>query len=345
MYNSLKANSRTPSLRHILALAVVINSATITDMKKRLLTGLQSSGDLHIGNYFGALKPFLDIYQDYDSFLMVADYHALTSVREPAVMQRNILNVVRDYLAVGVDPEKAVIFRQSDNQDHMELGWVFNCMVTVPFLMQGHAYKDKVAKGIEPNAGLFTYPMLQAADITLYDTDIVPVGEDQRQHLEYTREAVRKVNQSYNTELLKEPETLILDAVGVVPGTDGAKMSKSYKNTIPLFGTREEIQKAVMSIVTDSSGERPEHVYAIHTLFRSGGELERLYTENQGKYKALKDALADDIDKHIAPMRERRANITDEMIKQVLKEGVEKARIISGPVLERVRRAIGISLK
>jgi tryptophanyl-tRNA synthetase len=313
-------------------------------MKKRLLTGLQPSGDLHIGNYFGALKPFLDIYQNYDSFLMVADYHALTSVRDPHMMHQNIYNVVRDYLAIGIDPEKAVIFRQSDNQDHMELGWVFNCIVTVPFLMQGHAYKDKVAKGIEPNAGLFTYPMLQAADITLYDTDIVPVGEDQRQHLEYTREAVRKVNQSYNTELLKEPETLILDGVGVVPGTDGTKMSKSYKNTIPLFGTREQIQKAVMSIVTDSSGEHPEHVYAIHTLFRSEAELETLYEENKGKYKTLKDALAEDIDAHLAPMRERRNEITDAQVRTVLADGVSRAKAISHETINRVRQTIGISL-
>jgi len=313
-------------------------------MKKRLLTGLQSSGDLHIGNYFGALKPFLDIYEEYDSFLMVADYHALTSVRDPQTMRQNIYSVVRDYLAVGVDPKKAVIFRQSDNQDHMELGWVFNCMVTVPFLMQGHAYKDKVAKGIEPNAGLFTYPMLQAADITLYDTDLVPVGEDQRQHLEYTREVVRKLNQSYNAELLKEPETLILDGVGVVPGTDGAKMSKSYKNTIPLFGTREEIQKAVLSIVTDSSGERPQHVYAIHTLFRTPAELEVLYEENKGKYKNLKDALAEDIDSYIAPLREKRASITDEDIRAVLADGVTRAKVVSGPVLDRVRTAVGINL-
>jgi len=313
-------------------------------MKKRLLTGLQSSGDLHIGNYFGALKPFLDMYQDYDSFLMVADYHALTSVRDPEVMRRNIYNVVRDYLAVGIDPQKATIFRQSDNQDHMELGWVFNCMVTVPFLMQGHAYKDKVAKGLEPNAGLFTYPMLQAADITLYDTDVVPVGEDQRQHLEYTREAVRKVNQAYNTEFLKEPETMILDAVGIVPGTDGMKMSKSYKNTIPLFGTREEIQKAVMSIVTDSGGDRPEHVYAIHSLFKTEAELEPLYETNKGKYKNLKDALAEDIDTYLSPMRERRKEISDEHIRGVLKNGVEKAKIVSNATIERVRQTVGISL-
>jgi len=313
-------------------------------MKKRLLTGLQSSGELHIGNFFGALKPFLDIYEDYDSYLMVADYHALTSVREPSVLRQNIYNVVRDYLAVGVDPKKAVIFRQSDNQDHMELGWVLDCMVTVPFLMQGHAYKDKVAKGIEPNAGLFTYPILQAADIALYNIDVVPVGEDQRQHLEYTREAVRKLNLAYEADLLKEPETLILDGVGVVPGTDGAKMSKSYKNTIPLFGSREEIQKAVMSIVTDSSGERPEHVYAIHRLFKSEAALEPLYNEYKGKYKILKDALAEDIDGYLAPMREKRAEITDEMVREVLKDGVAQAKTVSHETLKRVRGAIGITL-
>jgi len=313
-------------------------------IKKRLLTGLQASGDLHIGNYFGALKPFLDMYDEYESYLMIADYHALTSVRDPELLRRNTINVVKDYLAVGVDPSKAVIFRQSDNQDHTELAWILNCMVTVPFLMQGHAYKDKVTKGIEPNAGLFTYPMLQAADITLYDTDVVPVGEDQRQHLEYTREAVGKVNRAYTSELLKEPETMILDAIGIVPGTDGAKMSKSYKNTIPLFGSTQEIEKAVMSIVTDSSGERPEHVYAIHRLFKSAEELDPLYEEYKGRYGDLKKFLAADIENMIAPMRAHRNAITDEEVRIVLAEGVAKAKEISTKTLQRVRTAIGINL-
>lgn len=309
--------------------------------KKRLLTGLQPSGDLHIGNYFGALKPFVDIYQDYESFLMVADYHALTSVRDPEALHRNTLNVVRDYLAVGVDPEKVVIFRQSDNQDHTELGWVLNCMVTVPFLMQAHSYKDKVAKGIEPNAGLFTYPMLQAADIALYDTDVVPVGEDQRQHIEYTREAVGKFNRAYG-EILKEPKEMILDGVGVVPGTDGAKMSKSYGNTIPLFGTTEEIKKATMSIVTDSLGERPENVYAIHRLLKSADELDPIYEAHKERYGDIKKILVADLEDLIAPMRERRASISDEHVREVLAAGAEKARAISRTTLARVRTAIGI---
>ena len=312
-------------------------------MKKRLLTGLQSSGTLHIGNYFGALKPFVDTYEDYDSFLMVADYHALTSLRDPEQLRQNIINVVKDYLAVGVDPNKAVIFRQSDNQDHMELGWVLNCMVTVPFLMQAHSYKDKVAKGLDANAGLFTYPVLQAADIALYDTDVVPVGEDQRQHIEYAREAVGKFNRAYG-EVLKEPAEMILDGVGVVPGTDGQKMSKSYGNTIPLFGTKEEIEKAVMSIVTDSSGERPEHVYAIHSLLRPTSELDPIYEEHRGRYGDLKKILVEDLETFIAPMREKRLQITDDQVHAVLAVGATQAKEISNKTIDKVRSAIGINL-
>lgn len=311
--------------------------------KKRLLTGLQPSGNLHIGNYFGALKPFADIYEDYESFIMVADYHALTSLRDPEALHTNTLNVVRDYLAIGIDPEKAVIFRQSDNQDHMELGWIFNCMVTVPFLMQAHSYKDKVAKGIEPNAGLFTYPMLQAADIALYDTDVVPVGEDQRQHLEYSREAVGKFNRSFG-EILKEPKEMILEGVGVVPGTDGTKMSKSYGNTIPLFGTTEEIEKAVMGIVTDSEGGRPENVYAIHRLLKLTDELDPVYEAHKGRYGDLKKLLAADLETLIAPMREKRASITDTEVKEVLEEGARKAKEISSETLLKVRSAIGLKI-
>lgn len=312
--------------------------------KKRLLTGLQSSGTLHIGNYFGALKPFTDIYEQYDSYLMVADYHSLTSLRDPKQLHENIINVVKDYLAIGVDPDKAVIFRQSDNQDHMELAWILNCMVTVPFLMQAHSYKDKVAKGLEPNAGLFTYPMLQAADIALYNIDKVPVGEDQRQHLEYTRKAVDKFNRAFG-KILKQPAEMILDGVGVIPGTDGQKMSKSYGNGIPLFGTQKEIEKAVMRIVTDSTGERPENVYAIHKLVKTEAELEPIYETHKGRYGDLKKILATDLENFIAPMRETRNKITDEYVKEILAAGAEKAKKVSNKTLSAVREAIGISLK
>jgi len=313
----------------------------MTTAKKRLLTGLQSSGTLHIGNYFGALKPFVDTYEDFDSYLMVADYHALTSLRDPKQLRENIINVVKDYIAVGVDPTKAVIFRQSDNQDHTELGWVLNCMVTVPFLMQAHSYKDKVAKGLEPNAGLFTYPMLQAADIALYNIDVVPVGEDQRQHIEYSREAVGKFNRQYG-EILKAPREIILDSVGVVPGTDGQKMSKSYGNTIPLFGTQKEIEEAVMSIVTDSDGDRPEHVHAIHRLLKSEEELAPIYEEHKGRYGDLKKILAADLETFIAPMRDKRAQVTNEEVNELLAYGVKQAKAVSNQTLSQVRIAIGI---
>ncbi len=311
--------------------------------KKRLLTGLQSSGTLHIGNYFGALKPFVDIYRDYESHLMVADLHSLTSVRDPHALRQNIIDVVKDYVAAGVDPKEAIVFKQSDVPEHTELAWIFECLVTVPFLMQGHAYKDKVAKGIEASAGLFNYPMLMAADILLYDTEIVPVGEDQRQHIEYAREAANKFNLAYG-ETFVPPQEMILRAVGIVPGTDGEKMSKSYKNTIPLFGTKEEITKAVMSIVTDSGSDTPPNVCAIHKLLKSESELAPLYEEHKGKYKNLKEALIEDLDAFINPMREKRAAITDSDVKVILTDGAARAHERASKKMFEVREKVGISI-
>ncbi len=312
-------------------------------VKLRRLTGLQPSGQLHIGNYFGALKPFVDEYQNYDSFLFIPDYHALTSLRDPVALRTNITNAVKDYIAVGVDPAQLTLYKQSDIPEHTELAWIFDCLVTVPFLMQGHAYKDKVAKGLEPNAGLLTYPMLMAADILLYDTDIVPVGEDQRQHVEYAREAAAKFNTAYG-QTFKEPKESISKTLGIVPGTDGQKMSKSYGNTIPMFGSREEIAKAVMSIVTDSSGERPENVYAIHKLFKTEAELGPLYEQHKGKYQVLKEALIEDIEAFVAPMREKRGDITDEEVKKILEEGAQKARALASAKMADVRQRVGVTL-
>lgn len=317
--------------------------------KKRILTGIKPSGALHLGNYFGALKPFVDSVKETNDevFLMVADYHALTTLHNKEEMRNNTIDLVKNYLVAGVDPKRVVLFRQSDNLHHFELGWVFNCLVSVPFLMQAHAYKDRVNKGEEANAGLFTYPMLMAADIVLYDADEVPVGEDQRQHIEYAREAVGKFNRAFG-DTLKTPQEKITKNVGIVPGTDGQKMSKSYKNVIPFLGETEEIKKAVMGIVTDSSGERPENVYQLHkVVFENTGrevaELDALYAENIGKYKNLKDALFIDIEKLAAPMREKKQAISDDEVKAVLAEGAEKARAVSEKVMSRVRTAIGIN--
>ncbi len=315
----------------------------IGNQHKRLLTGLQPSGRLHIGNYFGVLKPFADMYGTYESFLLVVDYHALTTLRDPQELRKNILDVVRNYIAVGIDPLKATIFKQSDVQEHTELAWIFDCLVSVPFLMQAHAYKDKVARGLEANAGLFNYPMLMAADILMYDTDTVPVGEDQRQHIEYAREAAAKFNTAFG-ETFKEPKEHILKGAGIVPGTDGKKMSKSYGNTIPLFGTKDEIARAVMSIVTDSTGDRPETVYAIHKYFRSEEELEPLYEKNRGNYKALKEMLIEDIEALVAPMRDKRRDVSDEEVKNILRDGSERARMIASAKMADVKRKIGVIL-
>ena len=309
----------------------------------RLFTGLQPSGTLHIGNYFGALKPAVELAKEYEAMLMVADYHALTTLRDPAELRANIVSATRDYLAAGIDPTKTIVFKQSDVPQHMEMSWIFQCLVTVSFLELAHAFKDKVAKGLESNAGLFAYPMLMAADILLYDTDIVPVGADQRQHVEYAREAAAKFNNAFGVTF-KLPKEHIMADVPTIPGTDGRKMSKSYGNTIPLFGTKDEIAKAVMGIVTDSSAGKPEHVYAIHKLFRHGESLEQLYTEHEGKYKALKEALIEDIETVIAPMRERRDAITDEEVKLILVKGGERAEELASAKMAAVREAVGVAI-
>jgi tryptophanyl-tRNA synthetase len=310
---------------------------------KRVFSGVQPSGALHIGNYFGALKQWVEMSQQDDCIFCVVDYHALTTVKDAALLRQNIIDTTKTLLAIGIDPQKSIIFKQSDVQEHTELAWMLETLVTVKFLELAHAYKDKVAKGLEANAGLFNYPMLMAADILLYDTDVVPVGKDQQQHVEYAREAAAKFNLAYG-QTLKEPQEKIQEEVAVVPGVDGQKMSKSYKNTIPLFGSEEDTLKAVMSIVTDSSGERPEHVYAIHRLFRTEAELAPIYEANKGQYKALKETLAADINETLAPMRARYAALTDEEVKKVLAEGAAKAKAIASKKMADVRQKVGVSL-
>lgn len=310
---------------------------------QRLLTGLQPSGTLHIGNYFGALKPFIELSRKHDSMLMIADYHALTSLKDASELHDNILSVTKDYLAAGINPSESIIFKQSDVPEHTELAWIFQCLVTVPFLQQSHAYKDKVAKGLEANAGLFAYPMLMAADILLYDTDVVPVGADQRQHVEYAREAATKFNNAFG-DTFKEPKEMIVEAIATVPGTDGKKMSKSYGNAIPLFATKDEIAKAVMGIVTDSGGERPENVYVMHLLFKTEEELAPLYEANQGKYKALKEALIEDMEAFVSPMRNVRDGISDEEAAKVIQEGGARARTRASKKMDDVKTKIGVTL-
>jgi tryptophanyl-tRNA synthetase len=311
--------------------------------KKILLSGIQPSGRLHIGNYFGAMKQFVDLQDTYDTNISIVNYHALTTVGDPQKLKEDTIGAVIDHLAIGLDPEKVALFMQSDVPQITELAWIFNTLITVPYLSRAVAYKDKVEQGIEASVGLFDYPVLMAADILITGAQVVPVGADQKQHVEIARDIAQKFNHKYG-ETFVLPEVLIQETVATVPGIDGRKMSKSYNNTIPLFASRDEITKQVMSIVTDSSGDRPEHVYAIHKLFKSEEELESLYKENEGNYKVIKEALIEDIDAFIAPLREKRAELdkNHDLVLDILKRGGEKARANAEKKMKDVREKIGI---
>ena len=317
----------------------------MTQNRKILLSGIQPSGRPHIGNYFGAMRQFVEMQNEHDCFFMIVDYHALNTIQDAKTLKQNIIDLAIDYLAIGLNREKSVIFKQSDVSEHTELAWIFDTITTVPYLERAHAYKDASIKGKERSVGLFNYPMLMAADILLYDTDLVPVGADQKQHVEITRDTAEKFNRVYG-ETFKLPEAKILPEVAIVPGIDGRKMSKSYGNTIPLFATDEEIEKAVMGIVTDSSGGIPKNVYEIHKLFRSESELASLYQSKAGKYKDLKEALIEDIKTFIRPLRERRKEVIDDVnvVLAVLKEGGERAKEKASKKMNEVREKIGVSL-
>ncbi len=312
--------------------------------KKILLSGVKPTGRPHIGNYFGAMKQFADLQNDYECYFMIADYHALNHIHNANDMKENIFGVALDYLAIGLDPEKVTIFKQSDVSAHTELAWMFDSITTMPYLMRAHAFKDAEAKNKEISVGTFNYPMLMAADILLYDTDVVPVGQDQKQHIEITRDTAEKFNHTFSADVFKLPNPLIVEGVATVPGIDGQKMSKSYNNTIPLFSSDEEIEKQVMAIVTDSSGERPENVYAIHKLFRSETELASLYEDKKGKYKDLKEALIEDIKTFIAPLRARREALAADMttVERILVDGAARANIRASAKLADAKRAIGV---
>ena len=313
--------------------------------KKILLSGVKPTGAPHIGNYFGAMKQFVDLQKDYDGYVFIADYHALNFIQSKKEMEKNIIGVLFDYLAIGLDPEKLVIFKQSDISEHTELAWIFDTLTTMPYLMRAHAFKDAEAKNKEICVGTFNYPMLMAADILLYSPDIVPIGSDQKQHVEIARDTAEKFNRIFG-ETFKLPESKIIEEVATVPGIDGKKMSKSYNNHIPLFSEYEEIKKCVMCIVTDSSGGVPKNVYAIHKLFRSDEELKKIYKEKEGKYKELKELLIEDIEKFIAPLREKRKEFEKDIPKAlaILKAGSEKAKKIAEEKMKEVREKIGVNI-
>lgn len=308
---------------------------------------MKPTGTAHIGNYFGALKQWVDLQNgdQHECYFMLADYHALNFIQDAGEMHALTRELAKTLLAIGLDPERVTIFKQSDVPAHTELTWIFDTITTMPYLMRAHAFKDAEARDKEINVGTFNYPMLMAADILLYDTDLVPVGADQKQHIEYTRDTAEKFNRVFGAEIFKLPKEHIMPEVATVPGTDGQKMSKSYGNTIPLFASTEELTKAVMGIVTDSSGDRPENVYAIHKLLKQEDELVSLYEENKGNYKALKETLAADLDAFIAPMRARYESLdqNDAEVDEVLARGAEIARAKATAKLGHVRKAVGVA--
>lgn len=313
--------------------------------KKVFLSGIQPSGKPHIGNYFGMMKQLLAAQEQYTVYVLIVDYHALKSVKTAEEMQENIKGVVLDYLALGLDPEKVIFFKQSDVSEHTELCWIFDNITTMSYLMRAHAFKDAEAKNKEIDVGTFNYPMLMAADILLYDSDVVPVGADQKQHIEIARDTAEKFNRLYG-DTFKLPEAMIMKDVAVVPGTDGKKMSKSYGNTIPLFAEYEEIKKAVMGIVTDSGEGIPKNVYAIHNLLRPASELLPIYESKAGKYKELKELLIEDLEKFIAPMREKRRVYEKDIPKalEILRSGGEKAKKVAEAKMAKVRAKVGVDI-
>lgn len=320
--------------------------------KKILLSGVKPTGRPHIANYFGAMKQFVDMQSDYESFVMLADYHALTQLHNPHELRTNAFGVICDYFGIGLDPEKVTLFRQSDVPEHTELAWIFDCITTMPYLMRAHAYKDAEAKNKEISVGSFNYPMLMAADILLYDTDIVPVGADQKQHVEYARDTAEKFNRLFG-DTFKLPKEYIVSEVATMSGIDGRKMSKSYDNYIPLFGTDDEIRSQVMKIVTDSKGveeaKNPEsdNIFALHKIISKDqlSDLEARYREGKIGYKESKEILAENIIKLVTPMRERRKEFEDDptRVAQILKAGGEKARAVASAKMKLVRERIGIT--
>lgn len=323
--------------------------------KKILLSGVKPSGRPHLGNYFGAMKQFVALQNEYDSYIFIADLHALTTVQNKKQMSNYIYDIAVDYLAIGLNPENVTLYKQSDVPQVSEMAWIFNCITTMPFLMRAHAFKDAEAKNKEINVGLFDYPVLMAADILLPSADVVPVGDDQKQHVEIARDIAQKFNNIFG-ETFKLPEPMIFKNVGTIIGTDGQKMSKSYKNTIELFASDEELKKAIMGIITDSKDVKDKkdpdkcNIFNLHKLFSSDEELRELskrYANGKIGYKESKEILLKNVTDFIKPMRERREMIQKdkEYVLDVLEKGGKKAEKRIAKKMEEVRTKIGLNLK
>jgi tryptophanyl-tRNA synthetase len=324
----------------------------------RILSGIQPSGALHIGNYFGMMKPAIALQAEGEALYFIADYHALTSVRDPDALRENCRRVALDFLACGLDPERATLFRHSDVPQVTELAWILSTVAPMGLLERAHSYKDKLARGLAATVGLFSYPILMAADILIYDSDVVPVGKDQKQHIEMTRDLAVKMNEIFGQsepdgQIFKLPEARIQPATETVPGIDGQKMSKSYGNNIDIFGDEKEMRKRVMSIVTDSTPvEAPKDpakstIFKLYSLVAAKNEIAALreqFLKGGTGYGDFKKQLFEKLWEYFAPMRERREEIlADEpYIDSVLEKGATRANEIAEHVMKRVRQAVGL---
>jgi len=319
----------------------------------RTLTGITPSGTAHIGNYFGAMRPAIEAQANGDCFYFIADYHSMTSVTDPAERRANTRGIAIDWLASGLDPKQSVFWLQSDVPEVCELTWLIGSVTPMGLLERAHSFKDKTAKGISPNFGLFAYPVLMAADILLYDTNAVPVGRDQKQHVEMTRDIAIKFNQTYG-ETFVIPESVIRDEVAVVPGLDGQKMSKSYGNTLEIFGEEKALRKKVMSIVMDSrtpaepkpDAERNLCIQLLKLVAPAdvAADFEGRLRAGVLGYGDLKKALFEHYWGYFAPARARRAELVSNpgYVDQVLREGAERARAVASVVMKRARKAAGL---
>ena len=321
----------------------------------RVLSGIQPSGRLHIGNFFGAMRQHLQLQAEHDSYYFIADYHALTSNPDAKVIADYSLAVAMDYMALGLDTDRTVFWRQSDVPEVTELTWLLSCVTPMGLLQKCVSYKDKVAQGLSPNHGLFAYPVLQAADILIVKSDLVPVGADQKQHIEVTRDIAMRFNNTYS-EVFTVPEEHIIQSVAVVPGTDGRKMSKSYGNTIEIFEPERSVRKKVMRIVTDSTPvEEPKdpdkcNVFALLKLVASPEELsewENRYRAGGMGYGEAKKRLAELSIEYFRPYREKRAELENNLdaVDAMLRKGAERARTVAAPTLQEARNAVGLGAR
>ena len=323
-----------------------------TPARPRILSGIKPTGMPHIGNYFGMMRPAIEWQEKGEVFYFIADYHALTTVRDAVALREYSHGVALDFLACGLDPAKAVLFRQSDVPQVTELAWILSCVTPMPMLENCHAYKDHLAKEKTPSHGLFAYPVLMAADILIYDSHIVPVGRDQKQHVEITRDLAKAVNRLYG-EVLVVPEASILPTVETIPGLDGRKMSKSYDNTIELFLEEKPLRKKIMSIVTDSTAVEAAKdpmnsaIVALYRHFASPGAVQQMEDDFRAGgigYGEFKQRLFSAIWEYFAPMRARRSELVSqpETVEVVLRDGAERASAEAGKTIARVREAVGI---